>query len=63
MLINTEGPASLWNNWVIGVSGAVGPTGPTGATGATGAAGADSFDLLQNAIFFSVFNIYTNCTK
>lgn len=49
----TEGPASLWNNWVIGVSGAVGPTGPTGATGATGAAGADSFDLLQNAIFFS----------
>ena len=49
----TEGPASLWNNWVIGVSGAVGPTGPTGATGSTGAAGADSFDLLQNAIFFS----------
>ena len=52
----TEGPASLWNNWVIGVAGAIGSTGPTGATGSPGATGADSFDLLQNAILFELFN-------
>lgn len=49
----TEGPASLWNSWVIGIAGAIGSTGPTGATGSPGATGADSFDLLQNAILFS----------